>query len=86
MSWIDTLTEDKQQQLFALLDSRGAEHLKYADNDRKFAAWLYMADYGCRRRAGVSIFDLADFCWRDQYDDEADPREALRAALAAEGF
>jgi hypothetical protein len=86
MTFIDTIPENQKTRILANFDALGAEHLAYARGDRDFAVWLYIADRGCRSRTGVSIFDLADFCWRDQYDDDATPKEAVREALAAEGF
>jgi hypothetical protein len=64
----------------ALLDELGAEHLRYAGGDRGFAVFVLVADAVCRRRLGVSIFDLEDACWRDFFDDGLTPGEALRAA------
>lgn len=83
MPWIDTLSADHHQLLMTVLDTDGAEHLRYADGDRRFAAFLLAADTLARRRLGVSIFDLEDACWRDFYDDGMTPGEALRTAREA---
>ena len=48
------------------------------------ADWLLVADVTCIRRLGVSIFDIADWAWRDAYDCGENPGEALRAALQAD--
>lgn len=86
MSWTDDLSENTRAKLMTALDTHGTEHLRYAGNDRPFAAFLLAADQGCHARHGVSIFDLADFRWRDAFDDGLTPAEALTNALTAEGF
>ena len=80
MPWIRTIPADRRVKLMTLLDQDGADHLRYAAGDREFAAFLLVADAACRRRLGVSIFDLEDACWRDFYDDGLSPSEALAAA------
>ena len=80
MPWTDTIPADRHSKLMATLDQDGADHLRYAGGDHGFAAFLLVADAACRRRIGVSIFDLEDACWRDFYDDGLTPSEALAAA------
>ncbi|WP_018589036.1 hypothetical protein [Salinispora arenicola] len=80
MSWLNTLTGERVDKIYAALDQRGAAHLEYANGDREFAAFLFVADNQLRRTIGVSIFDLADYCWRDAYYDGMSPDEALKAA------
>jgi hypothetical protein len=77
------LTADDGHVVMTMLDRDGAEHLRYADGDRGFAAFLLGADTLAWRRLGVSIFDLEDACWRDFYDQGMTPGEALRAARDA---
>ena len=84
MSFIDTIPGHVRDAVLASFEADGDEHRTYAGDDREFAVWLYVTDRSCRARIGVSIFDLADFCWRDHFDDGATPKEALSAALAAE--
>ena len=86
MSWIDDLPTDRHDKIMAALDQRGRKHLRYAAGDRDFAAWLLVADTAAYRYRGVSLFDLADYRWRDAYEDGAGPAETLRDALQAEGW
>jgi hypothetical protein len=80
MSWTDRLTSAQHDALVAALNTDGAEHLHYASGDRDFARFMFAADLICRRRLGVSVFDLEDACWRDFHADGLTPYEALRAA------
>ncbi len=85
MSWWDEQDDQRRAAISAVLDSeRGKEYLAYASGDRGFAAWLLVADVICTRRLGVSIFDLADWAWRDAYDAGQKPGAALREALYAD--
>jgi len=67
-------------------DPRGKAVADYAGDDPEFRLWLLRVDAACGKRLQLSMFDLADFCWRDEYDADAAPREALSAAIAAEGL
>lgn len=86
MTWLDTLDTDQRGAALKLLNSRaGRDALRYVGNnpaDRPFAAWLAATDALCRRRYGMSIFDLPDFGWRDAHDDELTPRTALADAIS----
>jgi hypothetical protein len=54
MSWWDEQDHRRQAAIAALLDSpRGQDHLRHANGDRGFAAWLLVADATCARRLGV---------------------------------
>jgi hypothetical protein len=83
MAWIDTITADRRAKLDAVLTEQGDEHLRFANSDRGFAAFLLVADALAFKYVGVSIFDLPYYCWRDAYDDKMTPAEALRTAHAA---
>ena len=80
MTWADDLTTERRAKIESALDRSGAEHLRYANGDRNFAAFLLVADATAFKTIGVSIFDLPDFCWRDAHDDGMTPAEALRVA------
>jgi hypothetical protein len=85
MVWLDEQNPQRRQAIRAMLDGeRGGRYLSYADGDRGFAAWLLVADALCTRRVGVSIFDLADWAWRDAYDTGETPGAAVRDALRAD--
>jgi hypothetical protein len=84
MTWVHGLSAAQRAKLNAAL-AHGEEHLQHADGDRDYAGFLLVADEICRRKVGLSIYDLADFCWRDAYDNGMAPGGALRDALTAEG-
>lgn len=85
MSWWDEQNEQRRAAISAVLDSeRGHQYVGYAHGDRGFAAWLLVADVICIRRYSVSIFDIADWAWRDAFDSDEKPGEALREALQAD--
>ncbi|MEH1124789.1 hypothetical protein [Micromonospora sp. CPCC 206061] len=83
MAWIDIIDDNSRAKIDAKLTERGAEHLRYANGDREFAAFLLVADALAYKHFGLSIFDLPDYCWRDAYDDEMTPAQALHVALEA---
>jgi hypothetical protein len=59
--WWDEQNDQRRAAITAALDcSRGQQYLDYAAGDREFAARLLVADATCRRRVGLSIFDIAD--------------------------
>lgn len=51
-----------------------------------FKQWLSEANKLCTKVVGVSINDLADHRWRDCFEDELSPGQALYAALDEEGY
>jgi hypothetical protein len=56
-----------------VLDTDGAEHLRYTAGDPGFAMFLLVADAAAGRRLGVSRIYLPDARWRDFYDDGLTP-------------
>lgn len=46
-----------------------------------FQDWLDSVDRRFMSVAGLSIFDLGDFTWRDTYDGGSSPDAAIREAL-----
>jgi hypothetical protein len=84
-AWLDEQDPQRRTAIRAVLDSeRGSWYLTYARGDRGFAGWLLVADALCRRRVGLSIFDLTDWAWRDAYDTGEPPGAAVRQALRAD--
>jgi len=51
-----------------------------------FYGYLRVANAMCLQKAGMSIFDLGDAPWRDAYDNQRPPQEAVEEVLAEEGF
>ncbi len=49
-----------------------------------FNAWMCAVDAACIRRSGLSIYDLADCCFHDWYDDGMTPAAAARHAIRYE--
>ncbi|GIG57142.1 hypothetical protein Lfu02_15140 [Longispora fulva] len=86
MTWFDDtfIDPDKRREAIALINEKGQDHLKYAGGDHGFGLFMLAIDYACRKRLGVSCFDLADYCYRDAYDDGLTPVQTLKLALAAE--
>jgi hypothetical protein len=41
-------------------------------------------DAACGKLAGLSIHDLADFCYRDWYEDGMSPVSAAKKAIRSE--
>ena len=58
--------------------------LAEAGNER-FGAWLLLVDRELRSY-GVSHRDLADWTWRDAYDDGVAPAEAAWEAMGADSL
>ena len=54
---------------------------EYAENDLRFGLWLYYCDKRCQRLVGLSIFDLSDHTWRDDYDGGTSPKDAVTSLL-----
>lgn len=47
-----------------------------------FAKWLVLVDVALVSRVGMVSGDLADWNWRDAYDDGYTPSDAVTDALA----
>ena len=86
-TWFTSLAPDEQRDAIARLNTpQGKAALDYAGGGQAnvaFAAFLAAADRLSFERHGLSIFDLPDYLWRDAYDDEMSPTEALADAIAA---
>ncbi len=63
-----------------------SESEQAAFEDKCFAAFMQKVDAYLSRRVGLVSADLADYCYRDAYDDGDSPAEAARAALRNEGY
>lgn len=82
MSWMDTLSPAKRAKADELLDKPFGERArKYMGEDREFGAWLVLVDAIIMDKLGVSMFDLADRTWHDNFSDEMSPAEAAQAAI-----
>lgn len=87
MSWLDTRpAADVERALQTLRSEEGqrafARAIEYGGGDERFTLWLAMADQRVQRGTGVSAFDLADWTWRDAFDDGYSPADAAREAIA----
>jgi len=52
-----------------------------------FEDWMARVDAMVERLIGCSAYDLADYCYRDAYDDGRSPLSAARSAIRnQEGF
>lgn len=85
-TWFACLTPDEQRDAIARLNTpQGKAALDYAGGGQAnvaFAAFLAEADCISFERYGLSIFDLPDYLWRDSYDNEMSPTEAVADAIA----
>lgn len=85
MSWIDErraeLGDERVDQLLQKVALNMPRYVRYAGGDRGFALWLLMVD---RAIGFLSHRDLADWHWRDAYDDGVSPREAAEEAVHAD--
>lgn len=86
-TWIDKLPAAKLGPALAQLGEhadRYADHLRYADGDDRFALWLALVDKRVWQLSGhaVSLFDLADWNSRDEYEAGTSPVRGAYEALA----
>jgi len=51
-----------------------------------FNAWMKEVNQLCNRIISVSTSDLEDYHWRDSYEDELKPGEALFDFLSENGY
>lgn len=85
MTWWDEQPDERRTALTkAVHTERGRRYLHYADGSVALAAWLLVADRTCIRRVGLSIFDLSDWMWRDAYDGDQPPADAVADAIRAD--
>lgn len=49
-----------------------------------FDQWMARVDAHVQARAGCSVHDLADCCFRDWYDDDMHPLVAARKAIRSQ--
>lgn len=84
-TWFASLAPDDQRDAIERLNTpQGRAALDYAGGGQAnvaFAAFLAEADCLSFERYGLSIFDLPDYLWRDAYDNEMSPMEALADAI-----
>jgi hypothetical protein len=80
-TYIDTL--DPQKVLAATDEFREnrADLIEQAGGDVRFALYLYLVDRVMCRKIGLGHRDLADYTWRDAYENGTTPREAASDAL-----
>lgn len=54
-------------------------------NQRRFMVWLEVCNQLVVDKLGVGINDLEDFLWRDRFDDDYTPEEAVEEFLESLG-
>lgn len=54
-------------------------------NTLTFDQWMSAVDEACENICGVSVHDLANFPFRDSFDDGYSARSTARAAIKAQG-
>lgn len=86
-TWIDQQPAAKVESSLAVYRAANDPTTKaakdYCGGDERFGLWLLLCSLVCARKTGVTIFDLEDFMWRDEYEAGASPKSATRSALAA---
>lgn len=80
-TFIDTLDQNKVAKILEDLTERRPYLVDEASGDLRFALYLYMVDAVMIRRIGLSHNDLADYLWRDTYDNGTTPQEAVQECL-----
>lgn len=78
-TYIDTLDPVRTDELLAKHGEILAN--RYGVTDQRFALWLGIVDQRLSMRTGMGHRDLADWTWRDAFDDGSSPSEAVQDAL-----
>jgi Family of unknown function (DUF5419) len=52
--------------------------------DLEFGVWMVKVDDAVKTLAGISADDLADYCYRDAFEDGLSPKQAARRAIKAD--
>lgn len=55
-------------------------------DDQPFLDWMVECDLIVDRKLGVSLSDLEDWRWRDAYDDQYTPGDAVTEAIEELGY
>jgi len=89
MTWLDDQDQTKiEEQLANLAKCRDNPKYKdvfaYSGGDDRCALWLVHVDAHAQKNIGLSIFDLADYCWADDFEAGMSPAESLSCALEGE--
>ena len=50
----------------------------------KFQAWMHECDQWLLGKVQVSTYEIADWTWRDAFDDGMSPEDAAREAFEAD--
>lgn len=82
--YLSTLEPVKVQTAIKKLQSTpsGQEYIKTnAQGNVRFALWLRLVDVWIGRRIGLTHRDVADWTWRDAYDEGLSPGTAATEAL-----
>lgn len=54
--------------------------------NEEFRDWMSEVDVVISRVCGLTSNDIADWRWRDAFEDGTEPKEAAMEALAEDGF
>jgi len=81
-TWIDEQEVANPEKLAAALRGYRLHKAKlraaeYAGDDDRFGYWLLLVDRRLGRIIGLSIFDMEDHTWRDDYEAGMSPKDAL---------
>lgn len=53
---------------------------------QSFKQWMMAVDVEIVRICGLTHDDLADYCYRDEYEDDVDPKETAHEVLSQNGW
>lgn len=81
-NWITELAPERHAVLVKLLHGPVGEGVRRYTENEDFAIWMLAIDCHLRRELGISVFDLADQCYRDQFDDGVPPSEVSNGLIA----
>lgn len=85
-AWLKSKPEDKIARVIAKMvaatDRLSVDMRNYAGDDNEFCLWLWLCNDRIMRRLGVGLMDIEDWGWRDAYDSDLSPAEAVRDAMA----
>lgn len=81
-AWLASKDATQVADIIGRIETRAPERIEHAAGDRYFAVWLAFVDRGIARHlGGLSHRDMPDWTWRDAYDSDAAPAEAVSDAL-----
>lgn len=57
-----------------------------SESDQAFDAWMEQVDEVCQERVGCSVYDLADYMFRDAFDEHMSPGDVVQDLIDRESI